>query len=109
MHKKLVRVIAALAVLEHIPVAEQSEFARACARHIAPAGRLAISVPSPMVDRIIGALKKARLLDGMHEDQHYGYDPELTPSIFAPHGFEVVHHRRFEFGLNHLFVLRPAR
>jgi len=99
-------VIAALAVLEHVPACDQAVFAHACARHTALGGLLAISVPSPIVDRILRVLKSARLLDGMCEEQHYGFAPQQTPSIFGPHGFQLLSHRRFELGLNHLFVLQ---
>jgi 2-polyprenyl-3-methyl-5-hydroxy-6-metoxy-1,4-benzoquinol methylase len=99
-------VITATAVLEHIPRAAQGDFARACARHAVPGGRLAITVPAPIVDSILGALKRASLLDGMKEDEHYGFDPATTPLIFEPHGFRLEQHKRFEVGLNHLFVFR---
>ncbi|HKT79804.1 MAG TPA: class I SAM-dependent methyltransferase [Vicinamibacterales bacterium] len=101
-------VITALAVLEHVPRDAQAGFANACARHLSANGYLAISVPSPAVDRIIDALKRTGLLDGMREDQHYGFDPTSTPDIFEAHGFRLRHHRRFELGLNHLFVLQRS-
>jgi 2-polyprenyl-3-methyl-5-hydroxy-6-metoxy-1,4-benzoquinol methylase len=102
-------VIAALAVLEHVPRDAHTEFARACAQHMAPGGYLAITVPSPIVDPIISALKSVGLLDGMREDQHYGYDPRTTPSIFERHGLRLDRHARFELGLNHLFVFQQGR
>jgi 2-polyprenyl-3-methyl-5-hydroxy-6-metoxy-1,4-benzoquinol methylase len=102
-------VIAALAVLEHIPREAQTGFATACAGHLSANGYLVISVPSPAVDAIIDALKRARLLDGMREDQHWGFDPSTTLSIFEAQGIGLHHHQRFELGLNHLFVLQRRR
>lgn len=103
---ELFDVITATAVLEHIPTGAQAEFARACARHIVPGGHLAITVPAPVVDSILDALKRVSLLDGMKDNEHYGFDPSATPSIFEPHGFRLARRRRFELGLNHLFVFR---
>ena len=99
-------VIAATAVLEHVPTDAQTAFAQACARHVVPGGWLAITVPAPVVDSILDALKKVSVLDGMKDEQHYGFDPAVTPSIFEPHGFRLERHSRFELGLNHLFVFR---
>ena len=99
-------VISALAVLEHVPQPAQAGFAGACARHLAPNGMLAITVPAPIVDSILALLKGARLIDGMHEEEHFGYDPAQTPSLFEAHGLRLVRHRRFELGLNHLFVFQ---
>ena len=99
-------VVVMTAVLEHVPLEAQPGVARAVARHLAPDGLLVITVPAPIVDRIIELLKRASLLDGMREDQHYGFDPRTTPSVFEPHGFHLERHTRFELGLNHLFVLR---
>jgi SAM-dependent methyltransferase len=100
--------IVALAVLEHVPRAAQGDFASACARHLAPGGVLAITLPSPVVDSIIALFKRIRILDGMHDEQHYGFDPTTTASIFQPHGLRLRVHRRFELGLNHLFVFEHA-
>ncbi len=99
-------VITMLAVLEHVPRDRQSALATACARCLRPGGHLVITVPSPRVDTILSVLRAMRLLDGMSLEEHYGFNPRSTPSIFIPHGFAVVAHRRFQFGLNNLFVFR---
>jgi len=96
--------IVMLAVLEHVPPAEQAEWSEACARLLAPAGRLLITVPSPAVDRILDALMSVRLIDGMEVGQHYGFDPKLVPRMMSGPELQAVTHRRFQRGLNHLFV-----
>jgi hypothetical protein len=61
------------------------------------------------VDPLIAVLCRLRLADGMSLDEHHGFDPRTTPRIFRRHGFALEHQRRFQFGLNHLFVLyKPA-
>jgi 2-polyprenyl-3-methyl-5-hydroxy-6-metoxy-1,4-benzoquinol methylase len=98
--------ITLLAVLEHVPPEQQAPLARACARRLAPGGHLVVTAPAPLVDRILDVLLFLRLIDGMALGQHYGFEPAQTPAIFEPHGFALVHARRFQLGLNHLFVFR---
>jgi 2-polyprenyl-3-methyl-5-hydroxy-6-metoxy-1,4-benzoquinol methylase len=99
-------VITALAVLEHVPPHVQPRFAQSCAQLVVPGGCVALTVPSPIVDSILKLLKSTFLLDGMRDDQHYGFDPAGTRALFEPYGFHMEGHRRFELGLNHLFVFR---
>ncbi len=98
--------ITALAVLEHVPPDVQPRFAQSCAKLVVPGGCVALTVPSPIVDSILKLLKRTFLLDGMRDDQHYGFDPASTRALFEPCGFRMEGHRRFELGLNHLFVFR---
>lgn len=103
-------VITLLAVLEHMPAAEQAQTARNCFQHLNPGGKLIITVPSPMVDKILSVLKLLRLVDGMKTEQHYGYDVRLTPGIFGSAGLELVRSKQFQCGLNNLFVFhKPLR
>lgn len=99
-------VVAMLAVLEHVPATAHGELASTCARVLRPGGRVIITVPSPLVDRILDVLIKLRLIDGMHEEEHYGFDPADTVRVFDRDEFELVCHRRFQLGLNNLFVFR---
>lgn len=103
-----VDIISALAVLEHVPPAEQGPFAAACAKTLRPGGLLLITVPSALVDPILEVLIKLRILDGMESEQHYGFSAKSTPEVFEPHGFELVAKKRFELGLNNMFVLKST-
>ena len=96
-------VITMLAVLEHFPEDAYAGLGANCARFLKPNGRLVITVPSPLVDRILVVLKWLRLVDGMSLEEHHGYDTERTRTVFAPH-FRLVRHQRFQLGLNNLFV-----
>jgi hypothetical protein len=58
------------------------------------------------VDHILAALCGLRLADGMSLEQHDGFDPRTTPEFFVPSGFVLEYRRRFQLGLNHLFVFR---
>jgi predicted SAM-dependent methyltransferase len=97
-----------LAVLEHIPKSKQKEFAIACYNKLKPGGRVIITVPSPKVDLILSGLKIIRLVDGMSLEEHYGYNPRDTETIFDKDMFKLVHHSRFQLGLNNVFVFEKA-
>jgi SAM-dependent methyltransferase len=100
--------IVALAMLEHVPVDRQRLLADACFGHLVPGGRLVITVPSPAVDPIIRLLQRLHLGDAETFEQHYGFEPWRTRPLFEAAGFVLEVHRRFELGLNHLFVFtRP--
>lgn len=99
-------VVTMLAVLEHVPASSHEELAATCSRVLRPGGRVIVTVPSPLVDRILAVLIALRLVDGMHEEEHYGFDPGDTRRVFDRDEFELVCHRRFQLGLNNLFVFR---
>jgi SAM-dependent methyltransferase len=98
--------ITLLAVLEHVPPAQQPRFAQACARCLKPAGFLVVTVPSRQVDTILDALIALRLIDGMLVEEHYGFNPKVVPAIFQPAGFTLVKMAGFQLGLNNLFIFQ---
>ena len=101
--------ITMLAVLEHVPTDQQPQFARSCFERTLPGGRLVVTVPGPMVDRIIDGLRTLRVIDGMSVEQHYGFDPRRTVPLFEEAGFKLTVSKKFQLGLNHLFVFaKPA-
>jgi 2-polyprenyl-3-methyl-5-hydroxy-6-metoxy-1,4-benzoquinol methylase len=99
-------VVAALAILEHIPDENQSEFATGCAACLKSGGRLVLTVPSPRVDDVLCILKTVRVVDGMHEEQHHRYDPRTAVATLERTGLVLERHSTFELGLNHLLVFR---
>jgi SAM-dependent methyltransferase len=102
-------IIAVLAVFEHVPDKDRAAFAEACRALLRPGGRIVMTVPAALVDRIIDVLRALRLVEGMDIESHHGYRPENTPRYFKDAGLRLVTHERFELGLNHLFVFElPA-
>lgn len=100
--------ITMLAFLEHIPADGQRNIAEACRTLLRTNGRVICTVPSPTVDSLIQLGKRLRILDGIHEDEHYGFEPSQTVSLFVDRGFKLLRARRFQFGLNHLFVFEKV-
>ncbi len=100
-------VVVLLATLEHIR--DKEPLAKECYRLLHSGGRVIITVPSPRVDTIVAVLCRLHLADGMSLDEHHGFDPSDTPGLFVRQGFTLEHSRRFQLGLNYLFVFRkPA-
>lgn len=99
-------VVAALAVVEHIPEPEQRAFAVACFGLMRDGGCLVLTIPSPRVDGLLHALKAIRVLDGMADHQHFGFKPERAIGTFRDAGFALERRSTFQLGLNNLFIFR---
>ena len=100
--------ITMFAVLEHIPRSEQVALASACYDLLRVGGRVVITVPAKAVDHILGVLRFLRVIDGMSLEEHFGFEVTETPQIFSPPRFRLLRHRRFQLGLNHLFVFEKV-
>jgi 2-polyprenyl-3-methyl-5-hydroxy-6-metoxy-1,4-benzoquinol methylase len=94
--------IVLLATIEHIP--EKSMIAREAARLLRAGGWVIITVPSPLVDKILDVLLLFRLVDGMSLEEHHGFLPNELPDIFMPEGFKLRKKQKFQLGLNNLYV-----
>lgn len=97
-----------LAVLEHVPATAQRALADACTGLVRPGGVAVVTVPAPAVDHVLTVLRALRLVDGMSLEEHFGFEPDDVPRVFAAPHWELVRHRRFQLGLNNLFVFRRA-
>ena len=95
-------VITLLATLEHMP--QKETLPHECWRLLRPEGRVILTVPSPHVDLIVAGLQWLRLADGMSLEQHHQFQPAETLPLFFRHSFRLLCRRRFQLGLNQLFV-----
>jgi hypothetical protein len=93
-----------LATLEHI--SNREPVARDCYRLLQAGGRVLVTVPCPAADGILFLLQSLGLIDGMALDEHHGFDPDQTASLFTRHGFGLEYAAHFELWFNHLFVFR---
>jgi 2-polyprenyl-3-methyl-5-hydroxy-6-metoxy-1,4-benzoquinol methylase len=96
--------ITMLAVLEHLDRDEQKAAAEAIYDLLRPGGRVVVTVPSPRVDWMLHVLIRLRLLHGMDAEAHHGFDPDEVELLLGATGLRVATRRRFELGLNNLFV-----
>ena len=96
--------ITMLAVLEHIPRKEQLQLSKDFYVYLEPQGRVIITVPSPFVDYILWILSNLRLIDGMSLEEHYGFKAKETPNLFDSEHFKLIKYKKFQLGLNNLFV-----
>ena len=94
----------ALAVVEHVPESELTTWAKVLASLIAENGVLVITVPAPTVDSILHVLMRLHLIAGIEAHQHHGFRPSDLDTIFAAPLWRRRKHRRFQLGLNHLYV-----
>jgi len=102
-------VITMLAVLEHVPGDELIGWAQTCFDVLVPGGLVVATVPAPAVDTILDVLIRLRVLHGMSVEEHHGFEPDMAPRVFSRAGFTVIQRKRFQLGLNNLFVFaRPA-
>ena len=98
--------IVLLAVLEHLTHDEQQLLAQQCMRLLKPGGHIVVTVPAAVVDRILSVLLRLHLINGMSLEEHHGFDANQTPGIFSVQGLRLVRRKRFQLGLNNLFVFR---
>lgn len=100
--------ITMLAVVEHLPPEAQAALSEVCHRMLNPGGKVVVTVPSSRVDQILAVLVRLRLIDGMSLEEHYGFQPADTVEVFPPPLFRLIERRRFQLGLNNLFVFEKS-
>ena len=100
--------IFSLAVFEHLAEADLLLARAAMPNLLRPGGRLIVTVPHPLVDRILDGLLFLRLIDGQAVHEHHGFDPERLAEL-ASDRLRLILRSRFQLGLNNLFVFeRPV-
>jgi 2-polyprenyl-3-methyl-5-hydroxy-6-metoxy-1,4-benzoquinol methylase len=95
-------VVVLLATIEHMQ--QKTDIAREARRLLRKGGRVIITAPSLLVDKLLSVLLFFRVVDGMSLEEHHGFSPDELPKIFLPEGFALKEGRKFQFGLNNLFV-----
>jgi SAM-dependent methyltransferase len=97
-----------LAVIEHVSSDLRKNWAAIVPNLLRSGGRLIITVPAPLVDRILGVGIRLRLLHGMDAEHHHGFDPRVIPQEFGDPPMRLLQASRFELGLNYLFVFERS-
>ena len=60
------------------------------------------------MDYILDVLMAVKLIDGMETGQRYHYDIRLTSNVFEGSGLNLLVHKKFQLGLNNLFVFQKS-
>jgi hypothetical protein len=69
-----------------------------------PKARVIITIPSKKVDYILNVLLFFRLIKGMDLEHHQDFDRSLLKDIFISGGYKLIIEKKFELGLNNLYV-----
>lgn len=93
-----------LAVLEHIPIEEIKKYPDILSNFLLPKARVIITIPSKKVDYILNVLLFFRLIKGMDLEHHQDFDRSLLKDIFISGGYKLIIEKKFELGLNNLYV-----
>ncbi|WP_338409182.1 methyltransferase domain-containing protein [uncultured Flavobacterium sp.] len=96
--------ITLLAVLEHIPINQIATYPKLFSDLLYPKGRVIITIPTKKVDSILNVLLFFKLIHGMDLEHHQDFDREEVKTIFTKNGFDLIVEKRFELGLNILYV-----
>ena len=89
-------------VIEHIPQNQLYKVADACYNYLRPNGKIIITVPHTLADKILNILKLLRMIKGLALQEHYGFNPEQLPYIFKQG--KLIKKKRWELGLNYLHI-----
>ena len=108
-HLNCFDVITLLAVIEHIPAPEIKDFLEACIKRLNPGGKLIITVPSKYVDNILQLLRFLRIIEGMSLEEHHHFEPGYLSDYFSTQPVILKVHKKFQMGLNNLFVYIKER
>ncbi len=104
--KKLFDAISMLAVLEHVSEGQKLNFIKACYERLLTDGIVVLTVPSAKVDALLIVLRFLRLVDGIAFEEHHGFNPSKVKPLFESVGFKLLTHKKFQFGLNNLFIFK---
>ncbi len=99
-----INIVTMMAVLEHISPDIQEILPEKLYYMLENKGRIIITVPSDFVDKIIVVLKFLRILDGMSDEQHYGFKQKDVKNLFKMPRYKLIKHKKFQLGLNNLYV-----
>jgi cyclopropane fatty-acyl-phospholipid synthase-like methyltransferase len=96
--------ITLLAVLEHIPIEQIKKYPQLLSSYLESKGRVIITIPSKKVDYILDFLLFFKLIKGMDLEHHQDFERSIIKTIFTENGFNLLKEKKFELGLNTLYV-----
>ena len=108
MKNKTFDTIVALAVIEHIPVADVFEVFKSFKSKLRPDGTLLLTTPTPRAKPLCELLAFLHLLDkeNIREHKHYWTKEDIC-NLAEQNGFTVKAYKKFQWGFNQMAVLAP--
>ena len=103
-----VDLVVALAVIEHLDETQIREFAVRLADLVDPSGRMLLTIPHPLVDKILAVGSALRLLAGPDLDRHHGLKPLAASNIIQSSGWVLKSWSKFQLGLNNVFYFERS-
>jgi len=100
------KTVTCLATYEHLNAEDRSHFWRISQNSLPLGGRVVMTIPHRFVDFIIECGRKLKVLDGMDAHQHKEVCLVELKRSAKTHGFEVIKFKKFQFGLNRMFVFQ---
>jgi 2-polyprenyl-3-methyl-5-hydroxy-6-metoxy-1,4-benzoquinol methylase len=106
MENKTFDTIVALAVLEHLPLAEVYPIFHLLRSKLRPGGLLLLTTPTPMARPVLELLAYVHILDkqNIEEHTHYWNKKEIL-NLAHLNGFTVKDYKKFQFGFNQVAML----
>lgn len=98
-----------LACLNHIP--NRKEVLAESVRVLSDDGQVILTMPTPLISQVAHRWWELLKLGEdwvreWHREEVYGFSPVQMRQMLGDAGLEVVVHRRFLYGFNHLYVAR---
>lgn len=109
MENKTFDTIVALAVIEHIHIADVFSIFPLLRSKLKPGGVLLLTTPTPLAKPLLELLAFLHVLDkqNIEEHKHYWNRKEIE-YLAERNGFRVRRYEQFQFGFNQIALLTPA-
>lgn len=106
MENKTFDTIVALAVIEHIPVADVFSIFRLLRSKLKPGGVLLLTTPTRVAKPLLELLAFLNVLDkqNIEEHKHYWSKKEIE-NLAQTNGFTIKEYQKFQFGFNQVALL----
>jgi len=98
--------ITMLAVVEHFSEDKVKSLPLELKKYLNQKGRVIITIPSKFADPILDVLLFFKLNHGMDLENHQDFDRSILKKSFTENGFQCLVEKKFEFGLNTLYVFQ---
>lgn len=106
MENKTFDTIVALAVIEHIPMAEVFKIFRLLRSKLKPGGVLLLTTPTPLAKPVLELLAFIHVLDKQNIEEHKHYwNKEEIADLAQINGFTLKQYEKFQFGFNQVALL----